>query len=193
MLADWIIPGDAKVAVPFDVPESIRELALRPLIPKLLRLCPFPPRSCLISLFRRMTGVSATGNAIFVPLSWRSLSGDSKLAWFVGCDLEGRPLFGVCDGGSSLRFRLTRFPVCGSKESLPERRLEGFPLDVLSSPTDALAAWAFGGRPLFDCGLVALSAVLSFVEVTSDPSFGFFGAAARVNLNPSSSSSYTAG
>jgi hypothetical protein len=119
---------------------------------------------------------------------------------FVGRDLEGLPLFGVCDGGSSLRFRLSRFPVCasGSRESLPERRLEGLPLDVLtaaSSPTDApvpFAVWALGGRPLFDCGWLTLLVVIWFVEVVSDPSFGFLGAAARVNLNPSSSSSYTA-
>ena len=52
-----------KTGAPFDVPDSIKELALRPLIPKLLRLCPFP--ACLISLFRRMTGVSAKGSAIF--------------------------------------------------------------------------------------------------------------------------------
>lgn len=50
---------------PFDAPESISELALRPLIPRLFLLCPFPPRPSLISLFLLMTGVSATGKAIF--------------------------------------------------------------------------------------------------------------------------------
>lgn len=49
--------------LPLDFPVSIKELALRPLKPRLLRraLLVF-----LISLFRRMTGVSANGKAIFV-------------------------------------------------------------------------------------------------------------------------------
>ena len=51
--------------IPFDAPESISELALRPLIPRLFLLGPFPPRPSLISLFLLMTGVSATGKAIF--------------------------------------------------------------------------------------------------------------------------------
>ena len=51
--------------LPFDFPESIRELALRPLLPRLLLLDPLdaPFR---ISLFRRMIGVSANGRAILV-------------------------------------------------------------------------------------------------------------------------------
>lgn len=52
--------------IPLEVPLSISELALRPLMPRLLLLAPSPP-PFLISLFLRIIGVSAKGRAIFVP------------------------------------------------------------------------------------------------------------------------------
>lgn len=55
---------------PIDSPDSIKELALRPRMPTLLRLEEdLPLFSFLISLFRRMTGVSAKGKAIFFASS----------------------------------------------------------------------------------------------------------------------------
>lgn len=51
--------------LPLDFPLSIKELARRPLLPRLLRRCPFST-PFLISLFRLIIGVSANGRAIFV-------------------------------------------------------------------------------------------------------------------------------
>ena len=53
--------------LPFDFPLSMRELALRPLLPRLLLLWPLFAR---ISLFRRCMGVSAKGKAILVASSF---------------------------------------------------------------------------------------------------------------------------
>lgn len=50
-------------SLPLDLPVSINELALRPLIPRLLLRAALV---FLISLLRRIIGVSANGKAIFV-------------------------------------------------------------------------------------------------------------------------------
>lgn len=76
---------------PFDAPESIRELARLPRIVKLLRRLPFFDFSALISLFRCITGVSAMGKVIFVPVSCDS--GDTKPFLASDFDLLGRPFF----------------------------------------------------------------------------------------------------
>jgi hypothetical protein len=52
--------------LPFELPESINELALRPLSPRLLLRSPFPTLPSRIALFLRITGVSANGRAILV-------------------------------------------------------------------------------------------------------------------------------
>ena len=57
-------------SLPFDLPVSINELALRPLIPRLLLRDAFV---FLISLFRRIIGVSANGRAIFVASNVTSI------------------------------------------------------------------------------------------------------------------------
>lgn len=74
---------------PLDVPESIRELALLPLIPKLLRLFPFSDFFVLISLFRCMTGVSAIGSEIFAVCG----SGDTNPFLSSGFAFAGLPFF----------------------------------------------------------------------------------------------------
>lgn len=58
-------PQKHKIVLPSDFPLSIKELALLPLWPKLLLLEPFST-PFLISLFRRIIGVSANGNETLI-------------------------------------------------------------------------------------------------------------------------------
>ena len=58
------------ISPPLDFPVSINELALRPRMPRLLLRAAFV---FLISLFRRMIGVSANGRAIFVASNETSI------------------------------------------------------------------------------------------------------------------------
>jgi hypothetical protein len=75
----------------------MRELALRPRKPRLLRLSPFPLLFSRIALFLLITGVSAKGSAILVAEWSRSVSGSG------GCEVTsecGRCLlFSGDDGG----------------------------------------------------------------------------------------------
>lgn len=68
----------------------MRELALRPRIPRLLRLCPLPDFVPRNSLFRWITGVSANGRATFVPADG---SGDLNPLVSLVLGRPGRPLF----------------------------------------------------------------------------------------------------
>src|SRR3954469_546561 len=88
---------DRQGNLPFDVPESIKSLARRPRLLKLLRrpfLSPFPPRS---SLLRWITGVSAVGSATLVPAGGCS----GELYPFVSSAfaLGGRPFLGFLASG----------------------------------------------------------------------------------------------
>lgn len=83
---------------PLDAPESIKELALRPLIPKLLLRLPFSDLAAVrISLFRCMTGVSAIGNVIFVPDD----SGETKPFRSSVFDLLGLPFLRFFSAGTA--------------------------------------------------------------------------------------------
>ena len=104
---------------PLDAPESIKELALRPRIPKLLRLFPFSDfAAVLISLFRCITGVSAIGNVILaVPDGCGS--GDTKPFLSSVFDLLGLPFLrffsvGNASGWSRFRNELCISSGCGS-------------------------------------------------------------------------------
>jgi hypothetical protein len=198
--------------LPFDVPESIRKLALRPRILKLLRrrpfslLSPFPP---LNSLFRWITGVSATGSATFVPSG--GCAGElypfdsDTCACFLA--FGGRPAFfgffvsGWCSGLSRVREERIVFvgsnsgSVCvvfaaplvgllvGSSTLLP---FSGTALEVASSPVCFLR-----GRPLFgvDLGGAFSTSEWGFSRTASIDGLGFFDGS-RANWNPSASSSY---
>lgn len=183
---------------PFDAPESISELALRPLIPRLFLLCPFPPRPSLISLFLLMTGVSATGKAIF-EVALCEGSGDRKLTSTGAFALAGRPFFAgfsIGNGGSSSRFRDCRpgTSACNSTDTLFGRPLVAFVFFMLAPTLSTMvssADWAacnFGGRPLRgEC--TTGSSVATLFEAGADLSF-LVGA--RENWNPPISSSYSA-
>lgn len=113
------IANSTRPFVPLDAPESISELALLPLIPRLLRL-PFPPFSDLasfrISLFRWITGVSARGSAIFAVLDCCG-SGDTKpflASTSVLLGLPFRRFFSLGTDSASSRFRADeRVTLCG--------------------------------------------------------------------------------
>jgi hypothetical protein len=147
---------------PFEVPDSIRELALRPRIPRLLRLCPLPARSSLISLFRRITGVSANGNAI-LEVAARAGSGDWNTLSSTVFVFFGRPflpVFSIGSGPSSFRPRVDRSCFSGGPSSSRDDRLrrprDGFPFiapfmpgSSSAAPPEVLLCFVFGGRPLF--------------------------------------------
>ena len=100
---------------PLDAPESIKELALRPRIPKLLLLFPFSDfAAVLISLFRCITGVSAIGSVILaVPDGCGS--GDTKPFSSSVFDLLGLPFLRFFSAGTaSFRNELCIFSGCGS-------------------------------------------------------------------------------
>lgn len=193
-----VLYASKKGYAPFDAPESISELALRPLIPRLFLLCPFPPRPSLISLFLLMTGVSATGKAIFEVAPWEG-SGDRKLMSTVGFALAGRPFFtgfSIGNGGSSSRCRvcLLGTSACNSTDTLFGRPLVAlvfFVLTPTSSVVVSSAGWAvcaFGGRPLRgECTTGSSIATL----FTAGADFNFL-VVARENWNPPISSSYSA-
>lgn len=198
--------------LPFDVPESIRKLALRPRILKLLRrrplslLSPFPP---LNSLLRWITGVSATGSATFVPsggCAGELYPFDSDTCT---CCLAfgGRPAFfgffvsGWCSGLSRARDERIVFVGCdsgsvcavfaaplvglllGSSTLFP---FAGTALGVISS-----SLCFFRGRPLFgvDLGGAFSTSERGFSGTASIDGLGFFDGS-RENWNPSASSSY---
>lgn len=80
-LGDSDVATKSKVYIPFPRPSSIRLLARLPLMPELLRLLP----SALlfrISLFRRMTGVSAKGSAMRMIFSSSSPPFAPRLRFF---------------------------------------------------------------------------------------------------------------
>ena len=173
---------------------SINELALRPLIPRLLLR---DALVFLISLFRRIIGVSANGKAIFVASKVTSIG--------CVCSCRGSCLDGslsVCDPS----------PPCSGLSSLDARsfllfltgKAGGFELSC--SPL-CLALLLFAGFSSFSTGATLGELVTCFfvflvgagsarssclgssaVLASTASAFAFF-ARVRVNANPSYSSS----
>jgi hypothetical protein len=192
-----MIHNPLHLSVPFDVPESISELALRPRIPRLLLRDPLLT-SLRISLFLRIIGVSANGRAIFRSIDTSLLGGCSRLLL--------PATFAVSSGS-------------WEDALLPRRRFDlrlltaiSTLLDVLSlsvlflglrrrlaSPSDlAPEAGMLASRDFWrvfltgSCSATAscVSSILELVVSGACAALALFDRE-RVNANPSSSSSYT--
>lgn len=181
-------------SLPLDLPVSINELALRPLIPRLLLRVAFV---FLISLFRRIIGVSANGKAIFVASNVTSIG----CVWSCGascltrssfmCDLSpSRSGFSSLDARSFLLFLTGK--AGGSAFSCSPLCLVLLLL-VGCSPLSTCAALGDPGAFFFGFLVGAVSTrsscLGSSVVLPSAASDLAFFARVRVNANPSCSSS----
>lgn len=192
-------------SLPSDFPLSINELALLPLIPRLLLLEPFSA-PFLISLFRRIMGVSANGRETLMGsrgLSTGCVRGGSGAAVSCGCVEVGSSCFlllRVSCGWSSLGFLFFLTSNGGGGCSLATRSLPPLFLGLLRRRTGFSVGSGAAALGDSDVRFLVLFTVTGFRGLPSDLSSSIGGicgagsalaffARVRVNLKPSLSSS----
>lgn len=180
--------------LPLDLPVSINELALLPLIPRLLLRVAFV---FLISLFRRIIGVSANGKAIFVASNVTSIG----CVWSCCGSFLARSL-SMCDlsppwsGFSSLEARSFLLFLTGKAGGSAFSCSPLCLVLLLLAVSPPFSTGPALGEPVaFFFGFLvgagsACSSCLGSSAVLASTAFAFaFFARVRVNANPSASSS----
>lgn len=186
-------------SIPLDLPESIKELALRPRLHRLLLRDPVCA-PFLISLLRRMIGVSANGRAILVASkvistggAWSSPSFDLLGRVRVGLKGFSSPLYCfVSNHSRGFLFLIGRGSSSTLVCSLLCRKLRLFSTMVPVVIAEVGELNEFFLDLAFGTNSIGSLLVSSCIIGSTGSGFDFLERV-RLNVNPSSSSSYATG